>query len=230
MSKSVIDRKTEQAFKEEGPIESFIRLIDHSLLPALEITSPHPFEPVVVKELPKPWKIVGTGNYAAVLLHPDFEDWVVKIYAPGREGLEEEVEVYARLGRHPAFSECLHAGETHLILKRLKGITLYDCLRKGIRIPIQAIEDIENALNAAREKGLRPNDIHAKNVMLVGGRGAVVDVSDFLEQEDCEMWDDLKKAYYKLYVPLLLRRPMPLPSFVLNGIRKGYRWLRKKSS
>lgn len=73
--------------------------------------------------LPRPWRILGRGNYAVVLHHPHHPALVVKVYGPGRPGLEQEPEVYRRIGPHRDFSQCLH------------GTTLYDCLRQGIPIP-----------------------------------------------------------------------------------------------
>ena len=87
---------------------------------------------------------------------------MIKVYAPGRPGLTEEVEVYRRLGIHPAFSQCLYAGENFLVLKRLYGTTLYDCLHKGIPIPEQVIQDIDDALHYARSRGLFPHDVHGR--------------------------------------------------------------------
>ena len=66
-------------------------------------------------------------------------------------------------------------------MKRLKEITLYDAIHKGIKIPKQVILDINEALEYAREQGLTPCDVHGKNVMKK--EGYVVDVSDFLKQK-----------------------------------------------
>jgi hypothetical protein len=208
-------------------ISGLVKLVEQELLPQLEIESIDPHDPIEVYRLPGPWKLVGTGNYAVVTTHPDFDDVVVKVYAPGRPGLEEEAEVYRRLGSHPAYSECLYEGKTYLILRRLTGINLYNCLLRGIRIPKQVIADIDAALAYARSKGLNPHDVHGKNVMLKDGRGMVVDVSDFLKEESCFMWDDLKKAYRLLYYAPLYRRP--IPSWLLTAVRKGYRFYRKCS-
>ncbi|MNI50430.1 hypothetical protein D3C73_1050900 [compost metagenome] len=211
-------------------MEELVQLIERGLLTNLILESRHPKEPVVVVKRPTPWEIVGTGNYEAVFAHPAYSDYVVKVYAPGRQGLWEETEVYKMLGKHPAYSECFHAGDSYLVLKRLRGVTLFNCLKKGIKIPKHVIEDIDNALDYARERGLHPHDVHGKNVMIADGRGVVLDVSDFLKQEDCAMWEDLKKAYYRYYVPVMLRRPFPLPYFMVDLIRKGYRKFRKKKS
>lgn len=209
-------------------MQSYIQLVRDGLLPELAIRSVDQHEPVQVLAVPKPWQLVGAGNYAAVLMHPSDPDKVVKVYAPGRTGLRDELEVYRRLGRHPAYSECYGAGDTFLVLKRLKGVTIYECLRRGIRIPEDVIRDIDEALAYARQRGLTPHDVHGKNVMMIEGRGVVVDVSDFLKDEYCTMWDDFKKMYAVLYKPLLLNATVPIPDRLLNWLRKGYRIFRKR--
>lgn len=208
----------------ESPIQRLIEIVHKELLPAFQIESVDPHDPVKVRYLPQPWGLLGAGNYAAVVYHPDYPHQVVKIYAPGRPGFEEEVEVYRRLGSHPAFSECLYAGKNFLILKRLYGVTLYDCICLGLRIPEQVIRDIDQALDYARGRGLYPHDVHGRNVMMHEGRGLVVDISDFLQEETCSKWNDLKKAYYWLYRPILSPLRLRVPYFVLDIVRKTYRF------
>lgn len=197
------------------------------LLAALVVESVDPREPVVVRAAPAPWEVVGCGNYAAVFAHPDHPDLVVKVYAPGRPGCPEEIEVYHKLGEHPAYSACVHAGDGWLALRRLHGTTMFDCLRRGLPIPPAAVDDIDRALQDARARGLFPHDVHAKNVMVdPAGRGLVVDISDFHHEVPCSRWDHLKRAYRAVYVPLLLRWPVPIPLWVLDGVRRAYRWWR----
>jgi hypothetical protein len=206
---------------------SLLEEIHQTLLPRVELASLDPNNPVVVHYVPAPWQTLGCGNYAAVFSHPDETEVVVKVYAPGRSGCVEEVEVYRRLGSHPAFSECFHAGENFLVLKRLHGVTLYDCMHKGLKIPRQVIQDIDQALDYARDRGLFPHDVHGRNVMMSQGHGLVVDVSDFLHREACSAWDDLKKAYYWFYLPVLSPLGLRLPYFLLDGVRASYRLLRR---
>jgi|GEM_PF-409407 len=210
-------------------VREYIARIEEQLLPELAIESEHPDEPVAVRSRPSGWRVLGVGNYAAVFLHPDYPRFVVKVYAPGRPGLEDEAEVYRRLGRHPAYSECLHYGNRYLVLRRLTGVTLYDCLLRGIVIPRRVIADIDDALDYAVRKGLNPHDVHGKNVMVQNGRGVVVDVSDFLKPEPCRMWNDLKQAYRLLYFPAIFRR-FAVPHWVMNAVRRGYRWFRRRRS
>lgn len=201
--------------------------VRQELLPGLRIESVDPHNPVVVHQVPDPWRLLGAGNYAAVVYHPDYPNLVVKIYAPGRPGFEEELEVYRRLGSHPAFSECLYAEEGFLVLKRLRGVTLYDSIHQGLPIPEQVIRDIDEALDYARGRGLHPHDVHGRNVMMHEGRGLVVDVSDFLHEEACSKWDNLKKAYYWLYLPILSPLKLQVPYFTLDVVRRSYRLFSK---
>jgi hypothetical protein len=208
-------------------MQELIDCIYQSLLPHIQLESRDPHHPVVVHRVPAPWQLVGVGNYAAVFCHPSAPTLVVKVYAPGRPGFCEEVEAYRRLGSHPAFSECFYADQGFLILKRLYGITLYDCLPRGLVIPHQVIRDIDQALNDARNCGLRPHDVHGRNVMVQEGRGLVVDISDFLKAGSCSTWDDLKKAYYWLYCPLIAPLRLRIPYSLLNGVRVVYRLFRR---
>ncbi|PAX52581.1 serine/threonine protein kinase [Brunnivagina elsteri] len=206
-------------------LEKLTESVFQQLLPELQLKSIHPHDPVVVGNIPEPWELLGAGNYAAVLCHQDYPDYVVKIYAPNRPGFEEEVEVYRRLGSHPAYSECFFAEDGILILKRLCGVTLYDCIHRGLRIPKKVIQDIDKALEYARDRNLYPHDIHGRNVMMYQGRGLVVDISDFLDRGKCRKWDNLKTAYYYFYRPILSPIKLPIPYFLLNGVRKLYRML-----
>ncbi|HEX8272422.1 MAG TPA: hypothetical protein VF615_07190 [Longimicrobiaceae bacterium] len=202
-------------------------LVRWELLPALVVRSVSPRDPVVAERVPEPWRVLGCGNFAAVLRHPEFPGLVVKTYAPGRPGFEAEVEVYRRLGEHPAYSRCLYAADGFLVLRLMHGTTLYDCVHRGIPIPPGVIRDIDEALDYARGRGLHPHDVHGRNVMMQDGRGVVVDVSDFLDEEDCTKWADLKKAYRRVYRPLLLPLRLRVPYWTLDLVRAGYRLFRR---
>lgn len=208
-------------------MQDLIERVHRELLPRIQLKCVNPHNPVAVHHLPLPWLLVGTGNYAAVVAHPDSPHLVVKIYAPGRPGFEAEVEVYRRLGQHPAFSQCFYAEEGFLILKRLHGVTLYECVHQGLKIPPQVIRDIDEALDYARSVGLNPHDVHGKNLMMDQGKGLVVDVSDFLKPESCSAWADLKRAYSFLYRPFLSRLPVRFPYLLLDLTRFVYRLYRR---
>ncbi len=143
----------EKDLLDKNYIKKFINIIDNDFIPNLKMKSINPSDPIKVEFVPKPWILLGCGNYAGVFTHPDFDNLAIKIYASGREGLREEIEVYKTIGEHPAYSKLLYSKNNYLILKRLKGITFYNSLIKGIRIPKHIIKDIDNALEYARKKG-----------------------------------------------------------------------------
>ena len=205
-------------------LPQFIQCVNEELLTQIQIHSSLAHNPVVVEPVPSPWQLLGAGNYAAVFWHPDYPQQVVKVYAPDLAGFEKELTVYRQLGAHPAFSECLYAGVNFLVLKRLPGKTLYDCVIQGVSIPKQVIEDIDRALLYARQQGLNPSDVHGRNVMMSAGRGLVVDISDFLHPGNCPKWQHLKQAYFWLYCPIIRPLKLRIPHSLLNMVRKGYRY------
>ncbi len=202
--------------------------VEKCLLPQLHVQIIGEGEPVEIASIPTPWQIVGKGNYAVVVEHPEFPGVVVKVYVEADNSCREEAAVYRALGEHPAFSRCYLSGERYLLLKKLNGVTLYDCVIRGIRVEKQVIIDVEVALEYARLRGLYPHDVHGKNLMMHEGRGYVVDISDFYINEDCRMWSDLKKAYERIYLKTLFKFPIPVPAWMLNLVRKGYRAYRKR--
>ncbi|MBD2230915.1 serine/threonine protein kinase [Phormidium tenue] len=209
------------------PIQALVNRVREELLPNLHLESIDPCDPVVVRRLPAPWSCLGTGNYAAVFAHPDHPNQVVKVYAPGRPGIEAEVDVYRRLGEHPAFSQCYFSETPFLILRRLPGVNLYDSLHRGLDIPPQVIRDIDAALAYARQRGLFPHDVHGRNVMQHEGRGVVVDVSDFLNLAPDRAWQDVKRAYWWIYRPFFRPLGLRMPYFMLDWVRVGYRLFRR---
>jgi len=196
-------------------------------LQEVRLESQSPVDPVVVHHTPEPWELLGTGNYAAVFLHPDYPEVVLKLYAPGRPGWEQEVQVYERLGVTPWFPICYQAADGYIVMKKMNGIPLFDCLRFGIPIPPQVMDDVEEAFALARARGLFPHDVHGKNVLMSQGRGYLIDVSDYLKNIPDRKWKDLRKAYDRVYLPFLKDRGWKIPLWVMNAVRRGYRLYRK---
>jgi hypothetical protein len=208
-------------------LPDLVHRIHDQLLPGLRLHSADPHDPVRVLSLRQPWRSLGCGNYAAVLNHPHHPDLVVKVYAPGRAGWQQEAEVYRRIGTHPSFTQCFHVGEGYLVLGRLHGTTFYDCLRKGIPIPPGAIADIDAGLAYAVSRGLHGNDVHGRNVMVHQERGLIADISDFLDPQPCRAWQDLRWAYHTVYRPLIAPLGLRVPGPVLDGVRRSYRLYRR---
>ncbi|WP_160719897.1 serine/threonine protein kinase [Bacillus sp. USDA818B3_A] len=208
-------------------INKYINLIETELLPNIDLSVFSPFDPIVVDNRSDSWKTIGCGNYAGVFMHEAYPEVVVKVYGRNQEELTEETEVYKKLGTHESFSKLYGYGENYLILKKLEGITLFNALIKGVQIPKRVMEDIDRGLEYARSVDLNPFDVHGKNVVMFEGRGYIVDVSDFYKQGYCRKWDDLKKAYHKIYHPFLYKYHPPIPFPLVDAIRKGYRIYRR---
>lgn len=208
-------------------IEKYIKLIGNELLPYIQLSTDGPFDPIIVKNSSNTWKTIGSGNYAGVFLHQSNPKWVVKVYGRKPEDLKKEVEVYKKLGNHNSFSSLIDYGDNYLILKRIDGINLFDAVVRGRQIPESVIQDVDEGIAYARSAGLNPFDVHGKNVVMSDGRGYIVDVSDFYKQGKCRKWDDLKKAYYKIYLPFIYKFHPPIPFFIVNSVRKGYRLYQK---
>ncbi|MCB8817474.1 RIO1 family regulatory kinase/ATPase domain-containing protein [Desulfosporosinus shakirovi] len=84
-------------------------------------------------------------------------------------------------------------GFDFLVIRFEEGITLYDCLLKGIHIPKQVIEDVDNAINYVLGKGLNPRDIHLKNILLQEGKAKLLDVSEYMKPGNDKRWEYLKE-------------------------------------
>lgn len=207
--------------------DDYIQLIEQDLLPNIQLVVESIYDPIKVINRSNTWKIIGNGNYAAVFFHESKPDWVVKVYGRNQNDIKKEIAVYKTMGEHEAFSTLYAFGDNYLVLKRLYGITLFNAVIKGIPIPESVIKDIDSALKYARSKGLNPFDVHGKNVVMKDERGYVVDISDFYKEGDCSKWLDLKKAYKKVYKPFLYHTHPPIPFFIMEAVRIGYRKYKK---
>jgi tRNA A-37 threonylcarbamoyl transferase component Bud32 len=87
-------------------------------------------------------------------------------------------------------------GSNYIVLDYVNGKTLYECLIEGIKIPEQAIIEVDNAIQLAKGKGLNPSDIHLKNIILTNAGIKVIDVARFLQEKECKQWEDLKKGVF----------------------------------
>ncbi|AUS09697.1 serine/threonine protein kinase [Laceyella sacchari] len=177
-------------------------------------------ELVDVEYIPSPFRLIGVGTDAVVVQHPDYPDLVFKCYAPDRlVKKEQEKQVYERLGNSPYFARLRGSGTNYLALSYEPGPTLYQCLERGITIPEQVIEQVEEARRFARSKGLNPRDIHLKNVILQGNKAKVIDVSEYLNPGDDKRWDHLVEGYNAFYS---LIKGKKLPVWLIEMVKHIY--------
>ncbi|QTM98294.1 serine/threonine protein kinase [Sediminibacillus dalangtanensis] len=164
--------------------------------------------------------IAGVGTDAAVFLFDPLPGYAFKLFASEKVAKKAiEYQVYQQLGQNRHFPVCYGAGDRYLVLSYEPGITLYDCLIRGISIPRQLIADVEAARQYVRSSGLNPRDIHLKNILMQNGRAKLLDVSEYIKTgSDCR-WDHLKKGY-DLYYHLIDGKPVPI--WLIDRIRKWY--------
>lgn len=166
------------------------------------------------------FQCIGVGTDAAVFRYINAPHYAFKVFCNDKlEKIEIEKRVYTKLGHSRYFPVCYGRGLNFLVISFEEGITLYDCLLKGIHIPKQVIQDVENARNYAINRGLNPRDIHLKNILLHEGRAKLLDVSEYLQPGNDNRWKYLKEGYQEYY-HLIDGKALPL--WMIETVRKRY--------
>lgn len=151
-------------------------------------------EPVTICGEANDLKCIGVGTDAAVFQSLSVPAYAFKIYAKDKvHKVKVEATVYQVLEESPYFSTCFAAYNEYLVLSYEEGKTLFDCILQGIHIPKQVINEVEEAREYVRKKGLNPRDIHLKNILLQNGRAKIIDVSEYTLQGNDHRWEHLKK-------------------------------------
>ncbi|MCZ8532575.1 serine/threonine protein kinase [Psychrobacillus psychrodurans] len=173
-------------------------------------------------------KCIGVGTDAAVFQSLSAPDYAFKLYAKDKVNkVKVEANVYHILGDSPFFSTCFASYDEYLVLSYEEGTTLFDCILQGIHIPEQVVNDVENAREYVRNKGLNPRDIHLKNILLQNGRAKIIDVSEYVLPGNDYRWEHLKKGYEQYYH---LIDENSVPFWLVETIRKWYNQRAENSS
>ena len=184
-------------------------------------------EPVTISGDPDDLKCIGVGTDAAVFQSISAPAYAFKIYAKDKvDKVKVEANVYQILGDSPFFPTCFASYDEFLVLSYEEGKTLFDCILQGIHIPKQVVNDVEEAREYARDKGLNPRDIHLKNILLQNGRAKIIDVSEYALPGNDFRWEHLKKGYEQYYH---LIDGNSVPFWLVETIRKWYNQRRKHS-
>ncbi|MFC0476547.1 serine/threonine protein kinase [Robertmurraya beringensis] len=195
-------------------------LLVDQLLSQIKITSNRENKPVTIHGSAKDLRCIGVGTDAAVFQYIHNPTYAFKLFADDKKGkIQIEASVYEVSAGASYFPKCYAANDRYLVLSFESGITLYDCLIQGIRIPSQVIQDVEKAREYARKNNLNPRDIHLKNILLQNGRAKVIDVSEYMNKGNDHRWEDLKKAHDEYY-PLIEGKAVP--SLLLETIQSCY--------
>jgi hypothetical protein len=183
--------------------------------------------PVSVTRFGVELRCIGIGTDAAVFYYPDTPEYAYKVYsAKALEKKDAEAEIYKQLAGSPYFPRCYGVGPNYLVLSFEQGVTLYDCLLYGIPVPEQVIQDVEEAREFVRSRGLNPRDIHLKNVLLQDGRGKVLDVSEYVKEGNDNRWEHLVWSYKHFYS---LISEVKVPLWILQTITSWYNRMDKAS-
>lgn len=185
-------------------------------------------EPVTICGEANDLKCIGVGTDAAVFQSLSVPAYAFKIYAKDKvHKVKVEATVYQVLEESPYFSICFAAYNEYLVLSYEEGKTLFDCILQGIHIPKQVINEVEEAREYVRKKGLNPRDIHLKNILLQNGRAKIIDVSEYTLQGNDHRWEHLKKGYEQYYH---LIDGNSVPFWLVETIRKWYNQRGKNTS
>jgi len=185
-------------------------------------------EPVTICGEANDLKCIGIGTDAAVFQSLSAPAYAFKIYAKDKvHKVKVEATVYQVLEESPYFSTCFAAYNEYLVLSYEEGKTLFDCILQGIHIPKQVVNEVEEAREYVRKKGLNPRDIHLKNILLQNGRAKIIDVSEYTLQGNDHRWEHLKKGYEQYYH---LIDGNSVPFWLVETIRKWYNQRGKNSS
>ena len=194
--------------------------IEAKELSKIEVTANGDNEFVTIKGTSDKLQCIGVGTDAAVFRFPDAPQYAFKVFSSDElEKIEIEKAVYSKLGHSAYFPACYGSELNFLVISFEEGITLYDCLLKGISIPKQVIHDVENARDYAVNRGLNPRDIHLKNILLHEGRGKLLDVSEYMKQGNDYRWEHLKEGYKEHYH---LVDGKAVPRWIIEIVRKRY--------
>jgi len=189
-------------------------------LSKVKVTSNGENDLVTLKGNSDKLQCIGVSTDAAVFRFASEPHYAFKVFSNDKLAMIDiEKEVYFKLGQSAHFPVCYGSGLNFLVISYEAGITLYDCLLKGIYIPKQVIQDVENARNYAFSKGLNPRDIHLKNILLHEGRAKVIDVSEYMKSGNDNRWEHLKEGYREHYH---LINGRALPHWIIEYVRKWY--------
>ncbi|MFE8699577.1 serine/threonine protein kinase [Cytobacillus sp. FJAT-54145] len=186
----------------------------------ITVTSNKNNEPVIIEGNLDKLYCVGIGTDAAVFRSYEIPQYAFKVFATDKLFKKDmELNVYERIGESSFFPSCYGQGHNFIVLSYEEGITLYDAVVKGIHIPPQVIEDVEQARKEIYSKGMNPRDIHLKNVIMNEGRAKLIDVSEYMKEGDDGRWAYLKRGY-KDYYHLIDGKAIPI--WMVESVRKWY--------
>jgi predicted Ser/Thr protein kinase len=191
-----------------------------SLIKQIEVIGHKGNEPVSISMNLVGLSCIGIGTDAAVFHYDKTPNYAFKVYSEQSLSKKDiEQSVYQRLKGAEYFPQFYGSGQNFIVLSYEKGVTLYDCLLRGLSIPRQVMNDVAEAREYVRSLDLNPRDIHLKNVILQDGKGKVIDVSEYVKEGSDNRWEHLAWAYDNIY-PMV--DGVKVPSWTLETVKNWY--------
>ena len=193
---------------------------DISSLSKIKVYSNPNNQPVTIIGDAENLKCIGVGTDAAVFQSLSAPAYAFKLYAKDKvEKVKMEAKVYEQLGDSPFFPTYYASSDEYLVLSYEEGKTLFDCVLQGIPIPQHVVNEVEDAREYVRSKGLNPRDIHLKNILLQHGKAKIIDVSEYTQSGNDFRWEHLKRGYDQYYH---LIEGNAVPFWLVATIQKWY--------
>ncbi|TFE00117.1 protein kinase family protein [Jeotgalibacillus sp. R-1-5s-1] len=189
---------------------------------AESIVFAHQYKKTIVTDHHPDLECIGIGRSAAAFRIKG-KDLVVKVFFPEFESIaQEEAEIYSLLSDSHFYPSIYDSGPNYLVIDYVEGKTFFTCLTDGTFIKKRYVEEVDEALEVARNAGLTPSDVHLRNmIVLPDDHVKLIDLARFRQlKEDDSQWDDLKGGW-----PLYSRPwfPKKIPAFLLNRIAFIYK-------
>ncbi|WP_245629805.1 protein kinase family protein [Domibacillus robiginosus] len=161
----------------------------------------------------------GEGR-SAVVFRIEGTDRALKVFYPDKVHIaKEEADIYRLLSGIPHFPHLHEAGGTYIVIDWVEGKTFFQCLEGGVEISARHIHEADQALEAARKRGLNPSDVHLRNIMITTeGSTMIIDVARFRQTKDCMNWEDIKTAHSAFYMKPFFPKRWPKPLLNVIGI------------
>jgi predicted Ser/Thr protein kinase len=172
----------------------------------------------------KKFTLIGCGCTSAVFRSKKFPYMAVKIYSKEhRKEVFLETLAYKKVRGIKYFPKLYLYGKNYLVMEFIEGQNLYDCLIEGIDIPDKVINQVDTAIDLAKARGLKPSDVHAKNIIVNENTVRLIDLSDYLTAQHVTRWDRLKFLYKTVYKPFV--KGHKIPKKLIDVIRRGLKYL-----
>jgi predicted Ser/Thr protein kinase len=165
---------------------------------------------------------IGSGRSAYVFKISGLNRVLKVFYPPFEDIATTEAESYQSLEGISHYPTLYDYGENYLVIDHIEGLTLFECLVHGRELNERHVEQIDEALRMARDRGLNPSDIHLHNIIITPtDEVKLIDVARFSQEKFCTQWDDIKTVFFKYYIKRYF--PKKWPARVLYFIAALYK-------